>query len=458
MRTLSTVELMNRAYGFLVSNVVLPVGDTLYGHHMTRRLSFLRQAQWWDRQRIYDYRDRLLSETIRQAYEVPFYKELMDALKLKPDDIRSAADLHKLPVVTKDMLRAASPDRVTRNTGQKTYNSCSSGSTGAPFCVAEDNFTAGWYRASFMLSLEWAGWHIGEPHMQTGMTLNRFAGRGIKDAVLRCHYVSAYDLTDVNLARNLEIIERYNLRHLWGYPGSIYYLAKYALQTGREYSLKSVVTWGDMLYPHYRTTIEQAFGTKVTDTYGCAEGMQIAAQCEGSDDYLIHNFDVIVEVLDDGGNPVPPGHSGNLVLTRLHAGPTPLIRYKVGDIGVLSADQSPRYGRGFEVLESIQGRDTDVVVTPSGNRLIVHFFTGILEYYSQIDSFQVTQDAPDTITLRVVPRADFTDEIARSAIEHLKNHGADLTINLEVVDEIPLTSGGKRRFVINRCKSENCQG
>ena len=57
-----------------------------------------------------------------------------------------------------------------------------------------------------------------------------------------------------------------------------------------------------MLYPHYRATIEKAFQTKATDTYGCAEGVQIAAQCECGT-YHIHTLDAVVEFLNDEGRP-----------------------------------------------------------------------------------------------------------------------------------------------------------
>jgi phenylacetate-CoA ligase len=163
-------------------------------------------------------------------------------------------------------------------------------------------------------------------------------------------------------------------------------------------------------------------------------------------------LDVIVEYLDNNNQPVPVGEPGNLVLTRLHAGPSPLIRYRVGDVGISGGDRMPDSGRGFEILETVQGRDTDIIVTPSGNRLIVHFFTGLLEHYSEISSFQVVQKKTDEITLKVVPNKDFNSVVAERMINQLRERGADLTINLELVDEIPLTKGGKRRFVISEIR------
>lgn len=452
-------ELRQRSWSWLLRNILLPIGDTAFGQRMMKRLRFLEEAQWWDADRLHAYRDRSLIALIRVAYhEVPFYRQLMDEAGVKPDDICGPGDLYKLPVVTKDMLRQGYPHQTTRPTGWKTFEDCTSGSTGANFWVRKDTETAGWCRASFTLALEWAGWQLGEPHLQTGMTLSRSLEKRLKDVILRCHYVSAFDLRDESLDISLDLLERYAIQHLWGYPGSLYFLARRALQKGWNRQLRSIVTWGDTLYPHYRQTIELAFRTPVSDTYGCNEGIQVSAQCDHGA-YHIHTLDVVVEYLDDDECPVLPGQPGNLILTRLHPGPMPLIRYRVGDVGVAGNAELCDCGRGFDLMESIQGRDTDVIITPSGNRLIVHFFTGILEHFTEIDSFQVIQDTLDSMTVRVVPTRQFSEEAIDRIISALKEKGAsDMDIQLELVDAIPLPPSGKRRFVISELPNPHNRG
>ena len=416
---------------------------------MMRRLRFLEEAQWWPRARIEEERERRLREVVQVAYrEVPLYRELFERSKVRPDDIRTLCDLRRLPVVTKSMLREGYPHGTCRKTGQRTYETSTSGSTGANFWVSEDRRTASGYRASFMLSLEWAGWRFGEAHLQTGITARRNLERRVKDAIMGCHYFLAYRMEDAELDQCLDVLDRQRVRHLWGYPSSLFYLAQRARRVGFNRPLRSVVTWGDQLFPHYREAIESAFGTQVHDTYGCGEGIQIAAQCGTGTHYHVHSLDVIVEFLDDSGEPVAEGEPGNIVLTRLHAGPMPFIRYQVGDVGVDSSSVVCPCGRGFQTMKSVVGRTADVISTPSGNRLIVHFFTGVLEHFPEIDTFQVVQSDPGSLLLRIVPAAGYgqgSDERIRSA---LIARGADLRIDIEKVDRIPLTSGGKRRFVI----------
>jgi len=100
-------------------------------------------------------------------------------------------------------------------------------------------------------------------------------------------------------------------------------------------------------------------------------------------------------------------------------------------------------------MESIQGRDTDVIITPGGNRLIVHFFTGLLEHFPQIEQFQIRQKKQDLMIIYIVPSHNFSDDVGEKIITTLKEKGADISMKIELVSEIPSLPSGKRRFVIN---------
>jgi phenylacetate-CoA ligase len=88
---------------------------------------------------------------------------------------------------------------------------------------------------------------------------------------------------------------------VFGYPASLYYLARAAAARGLEPAAALAVTWGDMLHPHWRREIEAVFRTRVYDTYGCGEGFQIAAQCGEGGVYHVHSLDVVVHYVDEQG-------------------------------------------------------------------------------------------------------------------------------------------------------------
>ena len=444
---------MTSLYSSICKNILLPVADIASRNSTMKFYDFFSKSQWWDLKRLKDYQASLLRETIRIAYEeVPLYRELYDNSNVDMRDVTTANDLPQLPIVTKDILRASYPSKCTRESGLPWREYCTSGSSGKPFAVRVDNLSMSRARALMLLRAEYSGWNIGDPFLQTGMTLDRGLVKKAKDILMRVEYVSAFNLSDGILDNYLRLIEEKKLDYVMGYAGSLFCLAERAEQVGFNRRMKGFVSWGDNLYCHYREKIEEVFHCRVTDTYGCGEGIQIAAQC-GMNNGVYHIFmpHVAIEIVDDDGFPVKPGEMGNILLTRLDAGAMPLIRYKIGDIGRKGTDDSCPCGRGLEMLSKIEGRDTDIITTPNGNRLIVHFFTGIFEYYQSIDTFKVTQEKPGEIIVELVINADFKEEHwAALKNEILEKGDPDLRIHLKLVNEIPLEKSNKRRFVISK--------
>jgi phenylacetate-CoA ligase len=320
--------------------------------------------------------------------------------------------------------------------------------------VLVDNGTMSRARALMILRATYSGWEIGTPILQTGMTLARGTVKGIKDRILRTHYVSAFNLSDVALDAMLAEIDDNRLEYIMGYPGSIFSLAERARNVGFNRKLKGVVTWGDNLFSHFRSLIERQFKCRVTDTYGVGEGIQVAAQCgEADGGYHIFMPHVMVEVVDGNGFSVGDKEQGEILLTRLEPGSMPLIRYRVGDVGRKGGNIECSCGRGLEILTAIDGRDSDIVITPNGNRLIVHFFTGIFEYYNSIKMFRVVQKNVGEIVVDIVPDVDFNKSVwARLKDEILDKGDRDLKIELNIVEHIPTEKSNKRRFVISHLK------
>lgn len=445
--------MVHEKYRWFLRNIMLPLGDLYFQQGLMPRLRFLEDAQWWDAARIEQYRTERLAQLMRIAYEeVPFYRRQFDDSGLHWRDIRCPADLRSFPVVTKDMLRAAYPKLCTRATRQHCYPVSSSGSTGESFWALEDAETAGQYRAAFLLALRWAGWRLGDPHFQIGAHPERGLMRKLKDVFLRCHYVFTDNLSNSNLDDILKAIEHRKILYLLGYPSSIHMLALRAQHLRWNRNFPSIITWGEVLHSDQREDMERIFGSRVFDTYGCAEGIQIAAQCREGPNYHIHSLDTIVEFVDDSGRPVPSGCSGNVLLTRLHPGPMPFIRYRVGDMATRSVNQECPCGRHFEIIGSIEGRDVDLILTPDGNRLVDHFFTGALSAFPEVEAFQVVQHDRENVTLEIV--APGAPPTLAERLRKAMSPGVDgLRLDIEIVPEIHPVRG-KRRFIVNELPRE----
>jgi phenylacetate-CoA ligase len=290
---------------------------------------------------------------------------------------------------------------------------------------------------------------MGQPHLQTGMSLRRGITKRLKDVAFRCTYTSAFDLTDRAMDATLRRIDRRGIRALFGYASSIYVLARYLEKRELQRRMDCIFTWGDSLFPHYRDVIERVFLCRVNDCYGLGEGLQCAAQCEQHDALHEAMHGVIMEIVDHDGMPLPAGTLGRVVVTRLAAGPMPLIRYDTGDVASFVGGRCT-CGRALRRISRIQGRATDIVTTPAGDRLIVHFFTQIFEMIPQIAQFQVRQERPEAISILYVKGAGFDESIldaVRSQI--VANCVFPLEIVFTEVDAIPLEKSNKRRFVIS---------
>jgi phenylacetate-CoA ligase len=290
---------------------------------------------------------------------------------------------------------------------------------------------------------------MGLPHLQTGMSLKRGATKRLKDLVFRCTYTSAFDLTDPAMEGMLRRIDRRGIQAVFGYASSIYVLARFLERRGLRRRMQGIFTWGDSLFPHYRELIEGVFQCRVTDCYGLGEGLQTAAQCEEHDALHEAMHGVIVEIVDWQGRPVPDGELGRVIVTRLAAGPMPLLRYDTGDVASF-VDGPCACGRPLRRMSRVQGRATDIVTTPAGDRLIVHFFTQIFEMIPEIAQFQVRQERPEAIDIRYVEGPGFTPRALEAVRQQIEaNCRYPLSMVFTAVREIPLEKSNKRRFVIS---------
>jgi phenylacetate-CoA ligase len=428
----------------------LPLADRALGQRVRARLDELLELQWSPREAIETYRSRRLQELVRfSAERVPFYRDEFRARGIDPRQVRSSEDLPRLPIVGKLELRDRFGDLQVEGYRGRTYEMKSSGSTGMQTTALIDAACNEEVFATQLLFWSWGGFAMGAPHLQTGMSLQRGLTKRLKDLAFQCTYTSAFDLTDATCEEIFRRVDARRIRSIFGYASSIFVLARFLERRGLQRPMQSIFTWGDSLFPHYREVIERVFLCKVNDCYGLGEGLQCAAQCERHDALHEAMHGVIMEIVDGHGQQVPEGELGRVVVTRLAPGPMPLIRYDTGDVASFVPGEC-ECGRHLRRVSRIQGRATDIVTTPGGDRLIVHFFTQIFEMIPEIAQFQVRQDQPEHIRILYVKGQGFADRLLDHVRrEILSNCSYPLRIDFEEVRDIPVERSNKRRFVIS---------
>ena len=174
----------------------------------------------------------------------------------------------------------------------------------------------------------------------------------------------------------------------------------------------------------------------------------------GSTDNVFSDL-FFVEVLDEEGRPVAPGESGELVITDLSNYYMPFIRYRTGDIVVLS-DRGCSCGRGYPLLEKVEGRAFDVVRTPGGKVVGGFFWTWLSRAVPGIRKFQIVQRELGGVIFNIVPGDEWRDEYRGVLEEKIKdNCGNDFKVAFIIKDDIPLTASGKMRFIVSEMSEKS---
>jgi len=385
---------------------------------------------------------------IRQ--NVPYFKENINELNLNTNSY-----LTKIPFLTKKIIRVNKEYMKAENYPDKNFlPNLTSGSTGEKLEFFSDS-TNEIKSAITLRNNMWTGWGIGEKrvelwgsHYDISKTNDIFSK--IKNLFINRNLVlSSYNMTQENMYDYYSRINKYKPKLITGYASALYLFSRFLEEHSLDcYSPKGIISSAEVLFEHQRNSIEKAFGCKVFDRYGCREVGNIAHECEEQNGLHINAEHVIVEVVDETGEPCEPGEPGEIAVTDLNNFAFPFIRYKIGDIGVLSDRKCP-CDRGLPLLESVEGRVWDVIVGTNGNRLVGTFW--LIKDIKGIKKFQIIQEKFGELLVKLVVNKDFNEKERKKIISRVHEKcGKEMKICVENVNHIHLTESGKHRFVISK--------
>jgi phenylacetate-CoA ligase len=237
-------------------------------------------------------------------------------------------------------------------------------------------------------------------------------------------------------------LKKHRITYLWGYTSSLYALAHEVLRLRRrDLAMKVAITNAEPLSPEHRQVIQDAFQCPVRETYGLAEMVVAASECEAGRLHLWPEMGV-AEVHDAG-----PDGTGDLVCTGLMNRAMPLIRYRVGDRAALdTAGNACGCGRTLPLLSHVEGRLDDAVYTRDGRR--IGRLDPVFKTRLPLHEAQIVQESLSRVRVRVVAGPEVDDAALQPICDRLRDRLGDVEIVLERVDRIPRTARGKFRSVI----------
>ena len=447
---------MSSYYTRFVSSILFPAQERIKKHDTVRVHRDMEASQWWPRQRILDLQLERLQALLQDvAVHVPYYRDLFARTGFDPAAVRSAADLQALPFLTKAEIRAhADALRADDAKGLARFNT--GGSSGEPLI-----FFIGTERVTHDVAAKWRAtrwWDVdigdreiviwGSP-IELG-TQDRV--RLVRDALMRTELLPAFEMSDTKVDGFIARIRERRPKMLFGYPSAISHIALRAEQRGvrlDNLGVKVVFCTSERLYDHQRQTISRLFGCPVANGYGGRDAGFIAHECPSGNMHVTAE-DIVVEIIDEAGRVLPPGQSGEIVVTHLATRDYPFIRYRTGDIGTLGDEACP-CGRGLPILKDIQGRSTDFVVAEDGTVLHGLSLIYILRDIPAVRAFKIVQETRSHTRALIVPEAGAnTEGLDATVIEGFRRRlGAGVEVSVEFVESIPAEKSGKFRYVVS---------
>ncbi|HMM68516.1 MAG TPA: phenylacetate--CoA ligase family protein [Dokdonella sp.] len=386
--------------------------------------------------------------------EVPYYRQTWKELGASPEDIRSPADFARLPVLTKQDIRAHFDALQAPAMRKEMLYKTTGGSTGEPL---KFGYTPESYQrriAAMWRGYSWAGARMGRRTLYLwGMTIQSpMRPHAIKDRVYHAAFnrrmLNAFLMSRERMPEYVAEIDSFRPKVIVGYAGPLLRMAEWIIDRGHPvHRPRSILSAAEALNDVHRKIIEKAFGCPVFNTYGCREFMLIASECEQRDGLHLSADHLAVELigLQAGTN---GEQIGDIVVTDLHNYGMPLLRYINGDLAT-PGDKPCACGRGLPLLQKVQGRKLDTLHTPAGHLLpgefIVYAFLGI----PCIKQYQVVQRELEILDINVVPDVGFGDAVLdQIRLELAKAVGSSVALRINLVEKIEASASGKFRVAI----------
>jgi len=432
----------------------IKINHRRYSGEYNKYFDTIRVRRKLSKTELENYINVSLSKIIKEAAEnVPYYKELFKKEKITPDDIKCVEDLKKIPLLEKSPIRKGPLRFVNQKYDKKKLLFINTtGTTGTPLTICcnnqtrqqnyafYDNFLADnginfkGRRATF-------GGRIIVPPEQKSPPFWRYS------YFQKNMLLSSYHLTDKNIPYYIDELAKFQPDYIDAYPSSLFSIARYA--QNHSIDLKNITlgitTSAETLLPGQREVIESVFGIPITDQYGAAEMCVFVGQCKEGN-YHIHSDYAILEFLREDGTAAEPGEEAEILCTGLINPVMPLIRYRIGDRGIVS-DRKCKCGYPFPVMDKILGRMDDVIITPDGRK--VSRFGAVL-YGVPVKEAQYMQKVVDSVIVRIVRDEGFTSEIENIIHQRLKKRlGNKIKIHFEYINNIPRGAGGKLKTIIS---------
>lgn len=409
------------------------------------------------RMRVEALRDLL----VHARDHVPYYREIMQARGIRPEEVRDLEVIRSFPVLTKDAIRTRGLEMIADNLRPGEYSiHKSGGTTGEPIASYIDRRAEAIMTHAAFRGDQWIGWR---PWMRTirlwGGSLARPGAKGLKSKlrsfVLGEVPLSAFTVNARTARDYAEAIQRAGPCAMIGYSSAIYLLAQEVSRLNyRSWPLKVIMPTAAEMPADWGRYISEVFQCPVRRYFGCAEINALGYQVTDDGPYVIPDEHVYLESVQPGTPEAEVVPVGSLLITSLYNRARPLIRYANGDLGDIAPPGTLHPTRSC--IRELSGRSADMFVLRDGTRVSANFGAKIISALKPpVKRFQFIQEDYDRVEFRYEPldrelTAGEIEEITRLLRSHMAD---DLRVSVVRTVDFVVSSSRKHRTMICRVPS-----
>ena len=419
-------------------NFILLLDLTKMKHHIPKDFSGVKKIQ-----------NRRVHKLAIKAYQIPFYRDRFDSAGVTPDDIRCGDDLTKLPLLTKEELRAWMKEEDKNPKYKDWYHDTTSGSSGVPLMILVSPKEKAYNMANWFRVLLCAGYN---PFF--GKTMSRLSAHSVtgehqaffqKLGILRRGFLNQYASEDEMVKQ----VNNYKPDLLYANKTELMRLALYCKQNNvKLHKPKFFCPTGEKIDDVARTIFKEVFGPNIIDSYGTAETGACMVKLGEATEYTVHNDSFVVNIYDDNDK---PADEGKIVVTPLYKTDLPLINYVVGD------RVSSEVRNGVRFVSGVQGRMNDAFKYETGEVTTFFEIAPIIAHCEDVLQIRFVQEDYHNIKVQCV----HSDEKDARPIEVIEKELTEklnakfkhpFNISFEWSKVIPPDDNGKLRMIVSKVK------
>ena len=351
-----------------------------------------------------------LKKTIHQCMNSEFYRKRFAENGLKPEDIQSLEDLHKIPFTTKQDLRDNYPFGLSCVPMEDVVRlHSSSGTTGTPTVILHTQHDLDEWANAVARCLYMVGLRPGDIFQNSSGYGMFTGGLGFQYGAERLGMLTVPAAAG-NTKRQIKFITDFGttaLHAIPSYTGRLYeVMCDMGIDPKKDTKLKTLIIGAEPHSDEQRKRIEEMLGVKAYNSFGMSEmcGPGVAFECKEQNGLHIWEDYYIVEIVDPQTlEPVPEGEVGELVLTTLNREAMPLLRYRTRDLTRILPGECP-CGRHHIRLDRMKGRSDDMIILKGVNIFPIQIEEVLMRFKELGSNYLITLtnlEANDEMTVEV---------------------------------------------------------